>query len=68
MALGRQQPDARPLALEQRIGRDRGAVDDALGLGKQRMQLHPERLGQAFQAVHDAAATGRPEWTAPWPA
>ena len=34
MALGGQQADPRALALEQRVGRDRRAVDDALGLGR----------------------------------
>ena len=34
VALGRQQPDARALALEQRVGRDRRAVHDALGLAR----------------------------------
>ena len=34
MALGREQPDPGTLALEQRIGRDRRAVDDPLGLAR----------------------------------
>jgi hypothetical protein len=34
MTLGGQQPDLGTLALDQRIGGDRRAVDDALGLGQ----------------------------------
>ena len=34
MAFGRQQPDPRALVLEQRVGRDRRAVHDALGLAR----------------------------------
>ena len=34
VALGGQEPDARALALEERVGRDGGAVHDALGLAR----------------------------------
>jgi hypothetical protein len=52
VAFGGQQPDARALALEQRIGRHRRAVDDALGVLEQRAEADPERLRQPLQAVH----------------
>ena len=54
MAFGGQQPDPRALALEQRIGRDRRAVDDALGLGEQCVRADAQSGGEARQTIHDA--------------
>ena len=58
---GGQQADLGALALEQRIGRHRGAMDDALGLGKQRWHIHRHLLGQAVDRVHhpDRRVLGR---------
>ena len=46
MAFGRQQPDPRPLVLEQRIRRDRRPMNDPLGLSQKRRALHSERCRQ----------------------
>ena len=48
MAFGGEHAHLRALALEQRIGRDRGAVDDALGIAQ---QLAPRRAEPARQLV-----------------
>ena len=47
--LGGQQGELRSLALEQCIGRDRGAVDDALGRGEERGPVAAERGGEQLQ-------------------
>ena len=54
MALGREQADPRPLALEQRVGRDRRAVDDPLGPAEHGATLEAERRGQPLQPRHHA--------------
>ena len=54
MALGGQQADLGALVLEQRVGRHRGAVDDALGVGQHRRAVETQRLRQPIEAVHDA--------------
>ena len=51
MAFGRQQPDPRPLALQQGVGRNRGAVDDAFGRGQQCRAVDAERLRQPGEPV-----------------
>ena len=53
MAFGGQQPDARPFALQQGVGRDRGAVDDALGVGQQRRAVPAQPFRQQLQAVEN---------------
>jgi hypothetical protein len=53
MARGRQQAELRALALDQRVGRHRRAVDDALGIGEQGREIAAERLRQQAQPVHD---------------
>ena len=47
--LGGEQADLRSLALEQRIGRDRGSVDDAIGGCEQRGTLDTQRVGKQLQ-------------------
>src|SRR5271155_4091864 len=48
MTLGGQEPGARALVLQERIGRDRRAVDDAVGLGQQgRAGPRPSRAASA---------------------
>jgi hypothetical protein len=54
MAFGRQQPDLGTPSLEQRVGRDRCAMDNAVGLGHQRRPVEAQRIGQQLQAVEDA--------------
>ena len=54
VALGGQQAEPRALVLQQRVGRHRGAVDDALGLGEQRGAAVPEPGGERGQPVEHA--------------
>ena len=54
MALGRQQPDARATTLQQGVGCDRGAVDDALGFGKQCRAASTKPLRQPVESVEHA--------------
>ena len=53
MAFGRQQADSRPLALQEHVGRDRGAVDDALGFGQQRCALATEPGSEQPQPIEN---------------
>src|SRR5712671_147754 len=54
MALGRQQAEAGALVFEKGVGRDRRAVDDAVGLVKQRGAVEPEPVRQKPQSVEHA--------------
>ena len=51
MSLGRQEADLRPFALEERVGRDRRAVHDRLGLTEQPVEVGAELGGQERQPV-----------------
>ena len=51
VALGRQQADRGALALQDGVGRDRGAVHDALGPAEQGRKVEAHRPGQPFQPV-----------------
>ncbi len=66
MPLGGQQADLRALVLEQRVGRDRGAMHDALGAGEHRRAIEAERLRPAVRGRPSPRATGPPAWRAPW--
>ncbi len=55
MAFGGQEADPRAGALQERVGRDRGAVNDPLGLGEQRRALAAEPLRQQTEPVEHAA-------------
>ena len=52
VALGGEKAHAGALALEERVGRDGGAVHDALGLGEEPGRVGAEGLGQGLDAVH----------------
>jgi hypothetical protein len=54
MTFGREQANPRALLLQERVGRDRGAVDDALGLREQPICRQAQRLCQAREAREDA--------------
>ena len=54
MPLGGEQAEPRALALEQRIGRDRGSVDDTIGGAKKRSPLNAERAGKQLQSGEHA--------------
>src|SRR4051794_26963640 len=54
MAGGGQQADAGSLALQQRVGRDRGAVHDARGLLQQRVSRQAESFGGEGDACENA--------------
>lgn len=54
MAFGGEQSHLRSLALEEGVGRDRGAVDDALGPFEQRPAVETHGLGQTREALEDA--------------
>ena len=54
MPLGGEQAELRALALEQRVGRDRGAVDDALSGAKKRSPVNAERAGKQLQSSEHA--------------
>ena len=49
---GGQQANLGALALEQRVGRHRSAMDDSFGLGKQCWHIHRHFLSQAVDRVH----------------
>ena len=46
MAFGRQQPDFGAPVFEQRVGRDRRAMDDAIGFRQQRRPPEAQRIRQ----------------------
>ena len=50
VALGREEPDPRALALEEGVGGDGGAVDDPLGLAEEGRQVLAQGLGQEGRA------------------
>jgi hypothetical protein len=54
VAFGGEHADLRPLALEQRVGGDRGAVDDEVGRVQQGAEIACELDGQEAETVHDA--------------
>ena len=54
MPFGGEQAEPRALALEQRIGRDGGAVDDALGRAEERSAIDSERCGKQLQSLQNA--------------
>ncbi len=54
MAFGGEEAEPCALAFEERVGRDRGAVDDALGRREQRGAFEAEPPGQPSEAVEDA--------------
>ena len=56
MALGGQHRHLRTLAFQQGIGRDGGAMDDALGARQRVGQGQPQPLGQHGEAIHHALA------------
>ena len=51
MPLGGEEPEPGPLAFQERVGRDRGAVDDAVGRREEGGALEPEAPGQLGEAV-----------------
>jgi hypothetical protein len=53
VAFSGQQPDPRPPAFEQSIGRDRRPMNDALGPLEHRRELDAERLRKEPQPFHD---------------
>ena len=54
VALGGQKAEFRSLALQQRIGRDGGAVNDALGRAEERGPVDAERFGDQLQSGEHA--------------
>jgi hypothetical protein len=54
MTFGRQQSDPGAVALDQGIGCNRGAVDDAFGLGQQRRAPAAELSRQPLEPVENA--------------
>ena len=52
--LGGQEPEPGALAFEERVGRDRRAVDDAVGRPEEGRAFEPEPPGQLREAVEDA--------------
>ena len=54
MAFGGQQRDLGALALQQRIGGNRGAVNEAIGRGEHLRTRHAQASRQLFQAGHHA--------------
>ena len=54
MAFGGQQPDLGALALQQRVGGNRGAVNDPIGSGQQGGEVQSQGSRHLGQAVHDA--------------
>ena len=54
MTLGGQQAKLRPFVFQQRVGRDGGAVDDAVGLAEQGGAIETEAFGQPGQPVQHA--------------
>ena len=52
--LGGEQAELRALALQQRIGRDRGPVDDAPGRAEERAPIDAEGVGEQLQPVEHA--------------
>ena len=54
MAFGGQQRDFCPLALQQRVGRDRRAVNQPIGRSQHFRARHAQSSRQFFQARHDA--------------
>jgi hypothetical protein len=54
MALRGEEADAGTLALQERVGRDRGAVDDALRPGKKVWEGEIQARGERLQAFDDA--------------
>ena len=51
VALGGQQADLSALAFQQRVGRNRRAVDDALGCGQQLGRVEPKAPRQQYQPI-----------------